>query len=105
MIAVKTEFHKSASYDVTEGQKAKQKRTLKEVPNAPRRSFLGLALAGDLLLHPAHAAHGLHVLYARDAALPPVEGQEARGRGGPALPARARRAHRVRMLPHRRRLR
>lgn len=69
-----------------------------------RRSFPGLALAGDLLLHPAHAAHGLHVLHARDAALPAVEGQEAGGRGSPALPARARRAHRVRMRPHRRRL-
>lgn len=78
-----------APCDVTKGGKVKQKLTLKDLANAPRRSFLGLALAGDLLLHPAHAAHGLHVLYARDAALPAVQGQEARGRGGPALPARA----------------
>lgn len=55
------------------------KWTLKEFANVPCRSFLGLALAGDLLLHPAHAANGLHVLYAGDAALPAVQGQEAGG--------------------------
>lgn len=101
----KTQFCKSALCVVTKGRETKFKKlTLKEFANVSCRSFLGLALAGDLLLHPAHAAHGLYVLYAGDAALPAVEGQEARGWGGPALLARTRRAHRVRMRPHWRRL-
>ena len=53
------------------------------------RSVPGLALAGDLLLRPPHAADGVYVLHARDASLPAVPGKEARGRGGAALPAGA----------------
>lgn len=45
--------------------------------NSSCRSLPGLALARDLLLHPANAADGLHVLHARDAAVPAVTGQEA----------------------------
>lgn len=64
------------------------------------RSLLGLALAGHLLLHPAHAADGPDVLHARDATLPAVEGKEARGRGGAAVPAGTRRPHRMGVRPH-----
>lgn len=68
--------------------------------NSSCRSLPGLALAGDLQLHPAYAAHGLHVLHAGDAPVPAVKGQEAGGRGGSTLPARTRRPHRMGVRPH-----
>lgn len=73
--------------------------------NSSRRSLPGLALAGDLQLHPTHAADGLHVLHAGDAPVPAVPGQEARGRGGAALPAGTRCPRGMGVRPHRGRLR
>lgn len=69
------------------------------------RSLPRLALAGDLRLRPAHAAAGVHVFHAGDAALPPVEGQEARGGAGAALPAGPGRPHRMGVQQNRERLR
>lgn len=69
------------------------------------RALRGLALAGHLLLRPAHAAHGPHVLHAGDAALPALQQKEARGGGGAAVPAGAGRSHRVGVRPHWRRVR
>lgn len=54
----------------------------------PCRSLPGLALAGDLQRRPADAADRVHVLHAGDAEVPAVAGEEARGRGSSALPAR-----------------
>lgn len=68
------------------------------------RSLLGLALAGDLQLHPTHADDGLHVLHAGDAALPTVTRQEAGGCGRPAFPAGARRPGGMGVRSHRGRL-
>lgn len=64
------------------------------------RSLHGLALAGHLLLHPAHTADGPDVLHAWDAALPAVKGQEAWGRGGVAVLAGTRRPHRMGVRPY-----
>lgn len=63
------------------------------------RTLHGLALAGDLQLPPAHAAVGVYVLHARDATVPPLQGQEARGRGGAAFPQRTGRPHRMGAQP------
>lgn len=72
--------------------------------NSSCRSFHELALAGHLLLHPPDTAHGPDVLHAGDAALPAVEGEEARGGGSAAIPARTRRSHRMGVCPHWRRM-
>lgn len=64
------------------------------------RSLHGLALAGHLLLHPAHTADGTDVLHAWDAALPAVKGKEAWGRGGVAILAGTRRPHRMGVCPY-----
>lgn len=72
--------------------------------NSSCRYFHELALAGHLLLHPPHAAHGPDVLHAGDAALPAVKGEEARGGGSAAIPARTGRPHRMGVRPHWRRV-
>lgn len=69
--------------------------------NSSCRSLRGLALAGDLCLHPAYTADGLHVLHARDAPVPAVTGQEAGGRGGSTLPARSGSPRRMGVCTHR----
>lgn len=68
------------------------------------RSLPGLALAGDLQLHPSDADDGLYVLHAGDASLPAVAGQEAGGRGGASLPARTGRPRRMGVCSYRGRL-
>lgn len=68
--------------------------------NSPCRSVCGLALAGHHLLHPTHTADAPDVLHAGDTALPSVQGKEAWGRGGAAIPARTRCSHWMGVCPH-----
>lgn len=68
--------------------------------NLSCRSLYGLALVGDLLLHPTDAADGLYVLHAWNAPLPAVTGQAKGGCGVTALLTWTRRSCRMGVRPH-----